>query len=49
MIMDAQLFWQLFMKTGSPEVYLMFNEARRAEEVNVFDNSGVGAESNTVQ
>lgn len=47
--MNAQLYWQLFLKTGSPEVYLMYNEARRAEEADVFNNSGAGAPCNTVQ
>ena len=47
--MDAQSYWQLFMMTGSPEVYLLYNKARKAEEGNVFDGSGLSAQSNTIQ
>ena len=47
--MNSQGFWRLFMMTGLPEMYLLYNEARRAEEENVFDSSGLGAQSNTIQ
>ena len=47
--MDAKSCWQLFMMTGSPEAYLLYNEARRAEEGYVFDDSGLGAQSNAIQ
>ena len=47
--MDAQHFWQLFMMTGSPEVYLLYNEARRAEENHVSDDSGIGSQGNAIQ
>ena len=47
--MNAESYWQLFMMTGSPEAYLLFNEARKAEEGHVFNDSGLGAQSNTIQ
>jgi hypothetical protein len=47
--MNAQGYWQLFLMTGSPEAYLLYNEARKTEERNVFDGSGLGAQSNTIQ
>ena len=33
--MKAELFWQVFLKTGSPEAYLMYNEAKRMEHTHV--------------
>ena len=46
--MNAQQLWQMFLYTGSPEVYLMYNAARRAEAANVLDDSGACAQSNTI-
>ena len=47
--MDSHIAWQLFMETGAPEMYLIYNQARKAEMPHVFDNSGIGAESHKVQ
>lgn len=47
--MDSKSCWQLFMMTGSPEAYLLYNETRRAEGKYVFDDSGLSAQSNTIQ
>lgn len=47
--LDANVYWQLFLRTGSPELYLMYNEARRAEETDVFDDSRAGSQGNAVQ
>ena len=27
--MDAQQFWQLFLETGAPEIYLLYKETLR--------------------
>lgn len=27
--MDAELYWQLFLRTGSPESYLLYKNAQR--------------------
>ena len=41
--MQAQDYWKIFLETGAPEVYLMYNQARRMEEADVSDyqRSGV--------
>ena len=41
--MDAHQFWLAFLDTGAPEMYLLFNKARKLEEGNVFDDKGSGA------
>lgn len=47
--MDAKQIWQLFMDTGAPEMYLLYQKARRMEEPNVFEGSGTGAADYTLQ
>ncbi len=47
--MNAQDLWQVFLETGAPEMYLLYNKARKAETTYVLDGSGVGAESNDLQ
>ena len=47
--MDAQAMWQMFLETGAPEMYLLYNKARKLEEANVLDDSGIGPESNSIQ
>ena len=46
--MKSELYWQLFVKTGSPEVYLMYNEAKRMEQSHVFEHKGFGATGYTL-
>ena len=40
--MIAQEYWQLFLETGAPEVYLLYNNARKMENKDVYDRSGPG-------
>ena len=40
--MNAQDFWNMFIETGAPEVYLLFNRARRMEETLVCNDPGMG-------
>lgn len=47
--MNAQDYWQIFMETGAPELYLMYNAARKMESINVFEGSGSGPQSNNIQ
>lgn len=47
--MDSQSLWNLFMQTGSPELYLLYTEAKRTEEHSVFDGQGTGTASNQLQ
>lgn len=47
--MSAQLFWQLFLKTGSPEAYVFYKQAMQTEDVNVFDGQGIDITGNQLQ
>lgn len=38
--MRAQDYWQLFLETGAPEVYLLYSKMLRSEAVYVYDDSG---------
>lgn len=47
--MKSDLCWQLFLKTGSPEAYLMYNEAKRMEMSHVSQYEGPGRSGHTIQ
>lgn len=47
--MKSDLCWQLFLETGSPEAYLMYNEAKRLEQSHVPQYEGPGSPGNTLQ
>ena len=47
--MNAQGLWQLFLDTGAPEYYLLYNKAKMMEETHVFDDPGPGAAGNGLQ
>jgi len=47
--MDAKVYWELFMTTGSPEAYLLYNRARKVEEEDVSDHTGPCASGNRLQ
>ena len=38
--MDAANYWQLFMETGAPEMYLLYQQALKSEGDHVSDSSG---------
>lgn len=38
--MDAAFYWQVFLETGAPELYLLYSEAKRSEENYVSDSTG---------
>lgn len=40
--MDAKDYWNFFMETGAPELYLMYAKAMRSEEKDVSENKGTG-------
>ena len=46
--MDSVFFWEMFLETGAPEMYLCYQEAKRAEEAYVSDSTGSGAPCNTL-
>lgn len=41
--MNAKAYWQLFMDTGAPEAYVLYQQALKMEENHVPDDSGFGA------
>jgi len=47
--MKSDLYWQLFLNTGSPEAYLMYNEARRLEQSHVPQHEGPGGSGHALQ
>lgn len=49
MKVDSKIMWQMFLETGAPEMYLLYNKARKLEVANVPDDSGIGPESNSLQ
>ena len=40
--MNAQDYWSIFLETGAPEIYLLYNQLRRMEERDVSNDPGVG-------
>lgn len=47
--MNAQDYWQIFLETGAPELYLLYNNARRMEGRHVLDDTGPGLTGHTLQ
>ena len=47
--MNAKDYWQLFMETGAPEVYLLYAKQMKAEEYHVLDNPRNCPQSNGLQ
>ena len=47
--MDSGNYWQIFLDTGAPEMYLLYNQARKMEETNVSDSQGTCFKSHTLQ
>ncbi len=46
--MNPQAIWDVFVDTGAPEMYLLYNKMRKAETIHVFDHTGACPESNEV-
>lgn len=42
-------YWRLFLETGAPEFYLLYNNARKMEKSYVFDNSRLGTSGYNIQ
>lgn len=40
MDMNAENYWQLFMETGAPEMYILYQQALKMGEKHVSDHSG---------
>lgn len=47
--MNAKDYWVLFMETGVPEYYLMYQNALKMEAPYVFDDSGHRAPGHGLQ
>lgn len=47
--MNASDYWQIFMETGAPEMYLFYHKARKMESGNVLDDSGTGPAGYSLQ
>ena len=41
--MIADNYWSLFLETGAPEAYILYNIARRMEDKHVLDRPSTGA------
>lgn len=41
--MNAQDYWKIFLETGAPEMYLLYNKVRRMEETDVSDDARLGS------
>lgn len=40
--MNSQNLWQIFLETGSPEIYVLYNSAKRMEDGHVPNDKGSG-------
>lgn len=47
--MNAYDYWQIFLETGAPEMYLLYNNAKKMENIHVLEDSGVGSARNQFQ
>lgn len=47
--MDMKAAWQLFVTTGAPEAYLLYNQLRKSEDGYVPDDPGAGHAGNSLQ
>ena len=47
--MDAKEYWQLFLETGAPEVYMMYTRTLKTEGSHVPEHHSPGAESQRLQ
>ena len=47
--MTANDYWNIFLLTGAPAAYLLYNQARKMEKQNVSDDTGAGTQSYGLQ
>lgn len=38
--MNSKDYWQLFLQTGAPEIYLLYNHTRKMENTHVLEDPG---------
>ena len=47
--MKSEDYWNMFMETGMPEYYLVFQACKRTEDERVSENTGTCAPGHGVQ
>lgn len=47
--MHSEDYWKLFVDTGAPEMYMLYQNARKMENLHVPDNTGSCAQSHSLQ
>ena len=47
--MKAEDYWKLFIDTGAPELYMLYQNARKMESLHVPDNTGPGSTGHGLQ
>ncbi len=47
--MNTEEYWKLFLETGVPELYMLYNQAKRMENTHVSDYPSAGAAGNGLQ
>lgn len=47
--MKKDAYWSLFLATGSPEVYLLYNQAKKMESVHVSNHESPCASIDRLQ
>lgn len=47
--MNAKDYWEIFMETGLPEAYMLYNRAKRMETIHVSDDQSAGTTGNRLQ
>ncbi len=47
--MNKEEYWKLFLETGAPELYMLYNQAKRMENTHVSDRPSTGAAGNGLQ
>ena len=47
--MNAEDYWRLFLDTGAPELYILYQNAQKMEKIHVLENTGAGTQSHSLQ
>ena len=47
--MNSKDYWQMFLETGAPEMYLLYHRAQKMENTDVFNSSGTGSAGHSLQ
>ena len=47
--MLAEDYWKLFVDTGAPEIYMLYQNARKMENLHVPDDTGTGTTRHSLQ